>query len=51
MKKKECYKCGHEWTPTKSDKNPDLCHNCGFDLKEDKFDILKFSDWKRKMLG
>jgi ribosomal protein L37E len=49
--KHECYKCGHAWNNTKNDKNPQLCHNCGFNLKTESFDILNFSEWKRSQLG
>lgn len=30
-KSTECPKCHHNWDITSDDKNPYLCHNCGWD--------------------
>lgn len=28
-----CKKCDHSWEIDKKDKNPNLCHTCGYDLE------------------
>jgi len=36
-KKTTCEKCDHSWKIEKEDKHPYLCHACGYDSKEGKF--------------
>jgi len=40
----ECEKCEHSWKKEKSDPQPFLCHDCGWDDKEN---LFKF--WKKKL--
>jgi hypothetical protein len=43
----KCPKCDHSWDKEKGDKHPHLCHSCGWDNKEKKFnkkELNKF--WK-----
>lgn len=43
-------KCGHSWVKEKSDKQPYLCHMCGWDQKNSKYDdISLFKFWKEKL--
>ncbi len=45
----EC-KCGHSWVKEKDDKQPYLCHICGWDLKNKKYDDIRlFKLWKQKL--
>lgn len=40
-------KCGHSWKKEKDDKHPNLCHMCGWDGDEERYndkELLKF--WK-----
>ncbi len=32
-----CEKCDHSWEIEKKDKNPYLCHTCGYDGKNKKY--------------
>ena len=32
-----CDKCEHEWVVEDADKNPDLCHDCGWDNKKKEY--------------
>ena len=36
-KKTTCEKCDHSWKIEKEDKHPYLCHTCGYDSEEKKF--------------
>jgi Zn finger protein HypA/HybF involved in hydrogenase expression len=36
-KKITCEKCDHSWKIEKEDKHPYLCHTCGYDSEEKKF--------------
>jgi hypothetical protein len=42
----KCFNCGWTWKIEKDDKNPSLCHKCGYDSKEKKFDYKSLEDWK-----
>jgi hypothetical protein len=45
-----CEKCEHSWNKEEGDRHPYLCHDCGWDLKEQKYDkenLYKF--WKGKL--
>ena len=33
-----CKSCGWEWTVESNDKNPHLCHKCGYDNEKNEFD-------------
>jgi hypothetical protein len=47
----KCEKCEHEWVFENNDKHPDLCHTCGWDNKEKKYDDKElFNFWKNKTL-
>jgi hypothetical protein len=47
----KCKKCEHEWVVENDDKHPDLCHTCGWDNKEEKYnDKELFNFWKKKTL-
>jgi hypothetical protein len=40
-------KCGHSWGKEDDDKHPYLCHDCGWDQKENKYnkkELKKFWD-------
>jgi len=40
-------KCGHSWKKEKDDEHPFLCHSCGWDQKEEKYnkkELKKFWD-------
>jgi hypothetical protein len=40
-------KCGHSWVKKVDDEHPYLCHNCGWDQKEQKYnkkELKKFWD-------
>jgi hypothetical protein len=43
-----CKNCGWEWEIESDDKNPYLCHKCGYDDKKKKFDNVSLEDWKVK---
>ena len=46
----ECEKCEHSWKKEKSDPQPFLCHDCGWDQNKKKYDkenLFKF--WKKKL--
>jgi len=46
----KCDKCDHKWITEKKDKNPFLCHDCGWDNEKKKYDnkeLLNF--WKNKL--
>jgi hypothetical protein len=44
---KVCKNCFHSWEIESSDKNPYLCHVCGFDNKELVFKIKELKDWQK----
>jgi len=46
MKKVICKNCDWKWDIEKDDKNPYLCHKCGYDNKKDKFDYKALNKWK-----
>jgi hypothetical protein len=41
----ECTECGHDWTPTKNDTHPSLCHVCGYDTATEEYDVPSFMDF------
>lgn len=41
-----CKSCGWEWTVESDDKNPHLCHKCGYDNEKNEFDNVSLEDWK-----
>jgi hypothetical protein len=43
----KCFNCGWTWKIEKDDKNPSLCHKCGYDSKEKKFDYKSLEDWEK----
>lgn len=47
MEKVICNNCHWTWNTESKDKNPFLCHRCGFDNKLNMFDILSFNKWKK----
>jgi hypothetical protein len=43
-------KCGHSWAKEKEDKDPYLCHMCGWDSKKDSYNNKElFNFWKEKL--
>lgn len=46
MKKVTCKNCEWEWEIEKDDKNPYLCHKCGYDNKKSEFDQKALNKWK-----
>ena len=40
-KKFDCKKCDHSWKIEKDDNDPYLCHMCGYDSKNEKYDYDK----------
>lgn len=46
MKKVICKNCDWKWDIEKDDKNPYLCHKCGYDNKKNEFDHKSFKKWK-----
>ena len=43
-------KCGHSWSKEKKDKQPYLCHMCGWNQKNTKYDdVSLFKFWKEKL--
>jgi len=45
-KKVDCQKCNWNWKIERSDKNPFLCHKCGYDNKKGEYDMSSFHKWK-----
>jgi ribosomal protein L37E len=41
-----CKSCGWEWKIESDDKNPHLCHKCGYDNEKNEFDNVALSAWK-----
>jgi hypothetical protein len=44
-KKFDCKKCDHSWKIEKDDNDPYLCHMCGYDSKNKKYDYDKLKDF------
>jgi uncharacterized protein YktB (UPF0637 family) len=43
----KCPKCDHSWVKKSKDKHPNLCHSCGWDLKENKYNKVELNKfWK-----
>lgn len=40
-----CDNCYHSWEREKGDKDPNLCHVCGYDSENKKFEIEKLKKW------
>ena len=40
-----CNNCFHSWKKEKGDKNPYLCHVCGYDSENEKFNIDELKKW------
>jgi len=40
-----CDNCYHSWQKEKEDKDPNLCHVCGFDSEEDEFRVEALKKW------
>jgi hypothetical protein len=40
-----CDNCYHSWQKEKEDKDPSLCHVCGFDSEEDEFRVEALKKW------
>jgi hypothetical protein len=48
-KKLDCKKCNHSWKIEKDDNNPYLCHMCGYDSKNKKYEYDKLENfWNRE---
>lgn len=43
-----CPKCDHGWTIDSEDKDPYLCHTCGYDKLERKYEPEKLAKWKKE---
>lgn len=43
-----CPKCEHSWTIEPEDKDPYLCHICGYDKLEGKYELGKLDKWKKE---
>ena len=43
-----CPKCDHGWTIDSEDKDPYLCHKCGYDKLERKYEPDKLAKWKKE---
>lgn len=51
MKKEQiCKNCKWSWSIEKDDKNPYLCHRCGFDNKLNDYDIISLKKWQKENL-
>lgn len=48
MKDINCKNCEWSWDIEKGDKNPFLCHSCGYDNKKNEFDFKSLEDWKKE---
>jgi hypothetical protein len=42
----ECQNCNWGWEIESNDKNPYLCHQCGYDSKLNDFDMKSFKEWQ-----
>jgi mannose-6-phosphate isomerase-like protein (cupin superfamily)/predicted transcriptional regulator len=45
----ECSNCNHSWKIDVADKNPYLCHKCGWNVENNKFDYKGLAKWKQRM--
>ena len=43
-----CKSCGWKWEIESDDKNPHLCHKCGYDNEKNEFDNVALSAWKKE---
>jgi PHP family Zn ribbon phosphoesterase len=43
-----CKNCRWNWEIESDDKNPHLCHKCGFDNEKNVFDCEELDNWKRE---
>lgn len=43
-----CKSCDWEWAVETSDKNPHLCHKCGYDNEKNEFDNVTLNAWKKE---
>ena len=43
-----CPKCDHSWTIEDDDPDPYLCHTCGYDKLEGKYELAKLAKWKKE---
>jgi hypothetical protein len=43
-----CPKCNHGWTIDDNDEDPYLCHNCGYNKLEGKYELDKLAKWKKE---
>jgi ribosomal protein L37AE/L43A len=43
-----CPKCDHSWTIEDEDPDPYLCHTCGYDKLEGKYEPEKLAKWKKE---
>ena len=41
-----CKNCRWNWEIEDKDENPYLCHKCGFDSNQNKFDYEELKKWK-----
>jgi hypothetical protein len=41
-----CKNCNWTWDIEKNDKNPFLCHRCGYDNEKNIFDLQALKQWK-----
>lgn len=46
----ECKKCKWEWEIEMDDKNPYLCHKCGFDSELNQYDMVSLKTWQKENL-
>ena len=46
----ECKKCKWEWDIEMDDKNPYLCHKCGFDSELNRYDMKSLKAWQKENL-
>lgn len=43
-----CPKCDHSWTIENDDKNPYLCHDCGYDKLSGEYDFDSLAKWEEE---
>jgi hypothetical protein len=46
-----CSNCFHSWDKEKGDKNPYLCHRCGYDIEDKKFRVDELKKWIENQYG
>jgi len=46
-----CEKCYNSWEKDKKDKNPFLCHRCGFDSKKEEYNVEELKKWLEDKYG